>query len=112
LEGVRQVRGAVHNLTIAASGGIQTPQDALTAFQLGADVVMMTSAIYEQGSSLVKEIRDALIAEMTKRKFLSLQDLIGAQVSGFNPFPEAARRQEYSSSIAGFSVDDIESKDD
>jgi hypothetical protein len=45
---------------------------------------------------------------MTKRELLSLRELIAAQGSGFNPFPEAARRQAYSSSIAESSKDDIE----
>ncbi len=48
LEGVRIVYDAVHNLSIAASGGIQSSEDAVDAIQLGANVVMITSTIYQQ----------------------------------------------------------------
>lgn len=112
LEGIRQVRGTVHNLTLAASGGIQTSEDALTAIGLGADVVMVTSAIYQQGSTLIEKICDGLTEEMTKRKLLNLSELIGTQGNGFNPFPEATRRQAYSSSIAEVSKSDVEPKTD
>jgi dihydroorotate dehydrogenase (fumarate) len=111
-EAIRQVRAAVRNLTLAASGGIQSYEDALVALELGADVVMITSAIYQQGGSLIEKIRQGLAAEMTKRQLRSLRELIGSQGSGFNPYPESARRRSFSSSIVEFSEVDIEPKGD
>lgn len=112
LEGIRQVCGKIHNLTLAASGGIQSAADAVTALELGAHVVMITSAIYRQGGVLIEQIREALEAEMTKRELLSLSELIGLQASGFHPFPEAARRMAFSFALAETVGDEIEPKED
>lgn len=100
--GISQVRAAAHNLTLAANGGIHNATDALTAMQLGADVVVLTSAIYRQGSEIITKIRDELIATMEQHRLISLDEFIGSQHGGYDPFPELTRRQEYLSAIAAF----------
>lgn len=101
--GIMQVRGAAHNLTIAASGGIHAAADAIAAIQLGADVVMLTSAIYRQGGKFMKNVHDEIVSTMNKQKWIALSDMIGSRHSGFDSFPEATRRREFSSAIASFS---------
>jgi dihydroorotate dehydrogenase (fumarate) len=102
LEGIRIVYGAVHNLSIAASGGIQSTEDAIDAIQLGANVVMITSTIYQQGASVVKEICDGVCSHLNECKMSSLSELIGSKSRGFNPYPEAFRRQDYTLAVTEF----------
>lgn len=111
LEGIRQVHGRIHNLTLAASGGIHSAEDALVAFELGANAVMLTSAIYRHGIGIVDEIRDALDKEIRSRGLAELSEFVGSQGCGFNPLPEEARRQEYSASLAEIARTMTESED-
>ncbi len=110
LEGIHQVRGVSHNLTLAASGGIQSPDDALTAFRLGADVVMLTSVVYQQGGAVIETILDAVKEELKNRRMSAIQELIGSQSGGFNPYPEAVRRQDYTASLAELNTGEMESE--
>jgi dihydroorotate dehydrogenase (fumarate) len=100
--GIAQVRGAAHNLTFAASGGIHDPMDAVAALQLGAEVVMVTSAIYRHGGTFIRQIHNEIVSTMSEHNWIELSELVGSRHSGFDPFPEATRRGEFSSSIAAF----------
>lgn len=106
LEGVGIVHGAVHNLSIAASGGVQMTEDVIDAIQIGADVVMITSSIFQQGASVIGEICDGLRKHLHQRKFSSLSELVGIKSSGFNPYPEAFRRQDYTTAVTELVMSD------
>ncbi len=60
LEGVVRVRGASPHLSLAASGGVTTSEDAIKAMIAGADVVMVTSAIYREGPHAVRKVVDGI----------------------------------------------------
>ena len=68
-------------------------------------IVQVASAIYQQGAEIIDQIHDAIACEIQKQSLLSLQELIGSKRGGYQPFPEATRRDQYSSSIAELSSD-------
>ena len=83
--------------------GIHEPDDAVTAIKLGANVVMMTSAIYRHGARIVERVRTAIAQEIQDRSLLSVGELVGSKRSGYRPFPESDRREQYSASIVELS---------
>lgn len=99
LEAVHQIRSAVPGLTIAASGGIQNSGDAIAAVQLGADVVMLTSALYRNGPNVIREIHAAIEVELAHKRQLSFRELVGSNFAGFDAFPKRTRREQYSTSV-------------
>lgn len=72
LEGLVRANGAGLALSIAASGGIRTSEDALKAMIAGADVVMITSEIYRKGASAVQEISSGIQRYLATGHFPSL----------------------------------------
>lgn len=56
LEGIVHVRTGGLELSLAASGGVRTGEDALKAMIAGADIVMVTSEIYRQGPDAIQSI--------------------------------------------------------
>ena len=56
LEGIVHVRTGGLDLSIAASGGVRTGEDAIKAMIAGADAVMVTSEIYRQGPDAIRKI--------------------------------------------------------
>ncbi|XZE55050.1 dihydroorotate dehydrogenase-like protein [Planctomycetaceae bacterium SH139] len=56
LEGIVHARTGGLDLSIAASGGVRTGEDALKTMIAGADVVMVTSEIYRQGPGAIQKI--------------------------------------------------------
>lgn len=56
LEGIVHVRTGGLGLSLAASGGVRTAEDAIKAMIVGADIVMVTSEIYRQGPDAIHKI--------------------------------------------------------
>lgn len=69
----------VHNycpaMPIAASGGIGTSEDVIKALLMGADVAMVTSAVYRDGASAVRTLVDGLRTYMEKQHLTSIPEL-------------------------------------
>ena len=99
LDAVHLVRNAVPSLSIAASGGIQSADDAVAAVQLGADVIMLTSAIYRNDSSIIGELVKAFESELVRSKRDTFSELVGSNFTGFDAFPQRTRREQYATSV-------------
>ena len=56
LEGIVRVHNADLGISVAASGGLSTGEDVIKAMIAGADVAMVTSAIYREGPDAVHSI--------------------------------------------------------
>jgi len=56
LEGIVRIRGGKFGMSIAASGGVATSDDAIKAMIAGADVVMVTSAVYREGPDAIRNM--------------------------------------------------------
>lgn len=56
ISGIVQTRAAGLDLSIAASGGVRTAEDAIKVMIAGADVAMITSEIYRAGPASISRI--------------------------------------------------------
>jgi dihydroorotate dehydrogenase (fumarate) len=99
LDAVHLIHNAVPQISIAACGGVQDADDAIAAIQLGADVVMIASAVYRKGPPLVAEICKAIEKELIKHRCGNLQEFVGSKFCGFDAFPLHTRRQQYASAV-------------
>ena len=79
---------------LAATGGVHTAEDAVKAVLVGADAVMMTSALLRDGVGRMREVRDGLAVWLDEND-LSLADARGrlSQVACANP--RAYERAQY-----------------
>jgi dihydroorotate dehydrogenase (fumarate) len=105
LDAIHQVRTTVPGLTIAASGGIRNAIDAIAAIQLGADVVMLTSALYREGVAVIHDIYVAIEKELDKRKCKEFSGIVGSKLTGFDAFPVRTRREQYATSVTNRSLE-------
>ena len=79
LAGIIQTRVAPLDLSIAASGGVRSAEDAVKAMIAGADVVMITSEIYRTGPEAICKIASGLDRYLQTSGYHSLADLHAAR---------------------------------
>ncbi len=75
LETIMRVRSLCPNLSIAASGGIWNSADLIKALLSGANAVMVTSAIYRDGATVIGSLIEGLIHYMELHDMNSLPEL-------------------------------------
>jgi dihydroorotate dehydrogenase (fumarate) len=82
------------DISLAATGGVHTAEDAVKAILVGADAVMMTSALLREGTGRMRDVRDGLAAWLDAND-LALADARGrlSQVACANP--RAYERAQY-----------------
>ena len=69
------VRDFCPEMSLAASGGIGSSSDLIKALLVGADVAMITSAIYRDGPTVIGTLLEGLIKFMESHKLMNLADL-------------------------------------
>ena len=72
---ILQVHSYCPALPIAASGGIGSPEDVIKSLLAGADVAMITSAVYRNGPDVIRNLCDGLIHFMKRHQLSSMADL-------------------------------------
>ena len=82
-------------LTLAASGGVHTAEDALKMLLAGADVVHMASALLQSGPPALMEVLDGLRAWMIEREYSSVAQLKGSMSQKNLRDPSAVARLSY-----------------
>ena len=86
--------GAVKG-SLAISGGVHTPLDAVKAVAAGAHVVQVVSALLQKGPGHVKVLRDGLADWMTKHDYATLDQLRGCLSLQKVPNPAEFERANY-----------------
>ncbi|MGB7344618.1 MAG: dihydroorotate dehydrogenase-like protein [Pirellulaceae bacterium] len=79
LEGIVRVRGENPALSIAASGGVSSGEDAIKAIIAGADVAMVTSAVYREGPEVIRQITDGIRRHLELSSYQSLSEFCQAR---------------------------------
>ncbi|MEO9593766.1 dihydroorotate dehydrogenase-like protein [Rhodopirellula bahusiensis] len=74
LEGIVCARAGDQTMSIAASGGVSTAEDAIKSMIAGADVVMVTSAVYRGGPDAIRDIVDGIERHVELSRFQTLQE--------------------------------------
>jgi Pyruvate/2-oxoacid:ferredoxin oxidoreductase delta subunit len=67
----------VPGIDIAGSGGIVTPQQSVEMMMLGARIVMVTTAVIEQGRSILRRCNSFLDRFMSEQSYKSTEEIIG-----------------------------------
>jgi dihydroorotate dehydrogenase (fumarate) len=81
--------------SLAVSGGVETPNDAIKALLAGADVVQMVSAILRHGPAYVGAMREGLEQWMEWHHFAAIDDFRGRLSMTRVEDPEAFERANY-----------------
>jgi len=82
-------------LSLAACGGVSTPNDGIKALLAGADVVQMVSALLRHGPHHISAMRQALERWIEWQHLTSLADMRGRASLKRSPDPSAFERAHY-----------------
>lgn len=89
-------------MTLAATGGVHTADDALKMLLAGADVVHMASALLQRGPGALKEVLDGVAHWMDEREYASVAQLKGSMSQWNLPDPSAFARAAYLNALDSF----------
>ena len=89
--------------SLAATGGVATPNDGIKAILAGSDAVQMVSAILRHGPSYFTLMRDELGRWMQSSGFGSIGDVRGRLSLAKTENPNAFERAQYIRTISGWS---------
>ncbi|WP_372721961.1 dihydroorotate dehydrogenase-like protein, partial [Novipirellula sp.] len=79
-------------MPLAACGGIGTPSDVIRVLLAGADVAMVTSAVYREGPGVIRTLVDGLRMFMDKHHIKSMREL---EMQRPIEFSSGEQRQQY-----------------
>jgi dihydroorotate dehydrogenase (fumarate) len=96
------LRGRVR-CSLAATGGVASPNDAIKAILAGADAVQMVSAILRHGPSYFTTVSEELRRWMGSLEFESLDQVRGRLSLVNAEAPSALERAQYIRTITGWS---------
>jgi dihydroorotate dehydrogenase (fumarate) len=82
-------------VSLAATSGVQTGTDVVKGLMVGADVVMMTSALLRHGPEHVGTVEAELRAWMTEHEYESVVQLRGSASQATAEDPSAFERANY-----------------
>jgi dihydroorotate dehydrogenase (fumarate) len=83
------------SVSLAATSGVHSGTDALKGLLVGADVVMMTSALLRNGPMHVRTVEAELVAWMTEHEYESVRQLRGSASQATVEDPSAFERANY-----------------
>jgi len=82
-------------VSLAATSGVQSGTDAIKALMVGADVVMMTSALLRHGPGHVATVEAELRTWLTDHEYESVGQLRGSASQATVENPSAFERANY-----------------
>jgi dihydroorotate dehydrogenase (fumarate) len=94
LEGIVRTRTGGLGISIAASGGVRSAEDAIKSMIAGADIVMVTSEIYRGGPDVIRKIIEGISQYLDTSHFGSLQAFQQARPE-VQLSPERLMRMDY-----------------
>lgn len=90
--------------SLAATTGVHTAEDAAKALLVGADVVMMTSALLRHGPEHLARVRDGLVSWLAGREYASVAQLRGSVSHRAATDPTGFERANYLRTLASYRV--------
>jgi len=88
------LRGST-KLSLAATGGVHTAQDALKMLLVGADVVHMASALLKRGPQALSEVLQGMTDWLREREYTSVAQMKGSMSQQNSPNPSTFARASY-----------------
>jgi dihydroorotate dehydrogenase (fumarate) len=81
--------------SLAASGGVNTPDDGIKAILAGADVVQLVSALLRHGPGHISAMREGLARWLEWQQMESVEEMRGRASFQRSPDPAALERAHY-----------------
>jgi dihydroorotate dehydrogenase (fumarate) len=89
---------------LAATSGVHSGSDAIKGLLVGADVVMMASAVLRNGPDHVRTVENELVAWMTEREYESVNQMRGSASAATVENPTAFERANYVATLHSWSA--------
>ena len=81
--------------SLAVTGGVHTPVDAVKAVMAGAHAVQMVSALLKNGPAYLGKVRDQMAEWMEQHEYDSVEQMRGSMNLSRSPDPSAYERANY-----------------
>jgi len=91
-------------VSLALSSGVRTGEDVVKGLMVGADVVMMTSALLRDGPEHAKTVEAGLRAWMTDHEYVSVDQLRGSASAARVDDPAAFERANYMTTLRSWTT--------
>jgi dihydroorotate dehydrogenase (fumarate) len=91
-------------VSLAATSGIHSGSDAIKGLLVGADIVMMTSALLHNGPHHVRTVEEEMVAWMEEREYESVDQLRGSASAAAVENPSAFERANYMATLHSWST--------
>jgi dihydroorotate dehydrogenase (fumarate) len=91
-------------VSLAATSGVHAGTDAVKALIVGADVVMMTSALLRHGPEHVATVEAGLRDWLTEHEYVSVDELRGSASAATVENPAAFERANYMTTIRSWTT--------
>jgi len=91
-------------ISLAATSGAQSGTDVLRGLMVGADVVMMTSALLRHGPEHVTVVETEMRAWMSEREYESVDQLRGSASTATADDPDAFQRANYMATLRSWAA--------
>jgi len=88
--------------SLACSGGVHTPLDAIKAVMAGAHAVQVVSALLQRGPAYLATLRDGMASWMDEHEYASLAQMQGSMSHQNSPNPQALERANYMRILQGW----------
>jgi len=88
---------------LAATSGVHSGSDAIKGLLVGADVVMMASAVLRNGADHVRTVEGEMVAWMTEREYESVNQMRGSASAATVENPTAFERANYVATLHSWS---------
>ncbi len=88
--------------SIAATGGIHSGLDAAKVLLVGADALLIASALLSRGTAHLTQIRKELVQWMTDHEYRSIEQLKGSMSLQNCPNPQELWRANYMKALTSF----------
>jgi dihydroorotate dehydrogenase (fumarate) len=98
------LRPQLPTTSLAATTGVHSGRDAAKALLVGADVVMMTSALLRHGPAHIATVEAELVAWLTERDYASVDQLRGSVSHRRTTDPTGFERANYLRTLASYRV--------
>ena len=85
--------------SLGATGGVHTDHDVIRLLLAGADAVMMSSALLENGPEHLKTLEKGLAEWMAEQQYASVEQLKGSASRESMPEPAVYERVSYVKSL-------------
>jgi len=99
------LRGST-SISLAATGGVHTAEDALKMLLAGADVVHLASALLKRGPQALSEMLVGITRWLEEREYVSVAQLKGSLSQQNSPNPSAFARAAYLHALDSFTPPD------